>query len=145
MNQLDGITAVLAIPVVEENGTVREARPGDAALDTYMQALEDAFAALCARDGNQLSELDKIWSELLGEPVHVAGADLGIYEKKGLVYPAILFLPSAITGQDGGSLADAITACCREADRKTRLAELIGTRLGVDWVRIFTTFGGTGQ
>ena len=88
--------------------------------------------------------MDRIWSELLGQPVRVNEADFGIYEKKGLAYPAILIDPAAIVTVDGTSLVEAITEQFRAEDTRARLAELLGTRLGVDWVSIFTTFGATG-
>jgi hypothetical protein len=144
MTRIDGITAVLAIPAVQEDGALRDARPGETVLDDYVRELEDRFAAFSARAGRTPSPLDEVWSELLGQPARVDRADFSIYEKKGLVYPAILFAPSVITGPDGAPLVDAITDSFREEGARTRLAELIGTRLGVEWVSIFTTFGGTG-
>lgn len=142
MSRLDAITAVLAIPVVEENGEQRDAQPGEAVLDDYVKRLEDRYAEFSSR-GDGASELDAIWSELLDQPAIVNDADFGIYEKKGLVYPAILMNPAGITAGDGASLVDLITERFREDDTRGRLAELIGTRLGVDWVSIFVTFGST--
>lgn len=142
MSRLDCITAVLAIPAVEEQGELRDARPGEPVLDTYVRDLEDRFAAFTAhRDGP--SALDGVWTALLGQPVVVHGADFGIYEKKGLVYPAILMDPVRIETGEGVSLVDTITERFRDNETRARLAELIGTRLGVDWVSIFTTFGST--
>ena len=69
------------------------------------------------------------------------GVDFGIYEKKGLAYPAILIDPARLRATDGVSLVDIVTARFREDATRGRLAELIGTRLGVDWVSVFTTFG----
>ena len=99
MSRLDAITAVLAIPAVEENGEQRDARPGEAVLDDYVKGLEDRYAEFSSR-GDGASELDEIWSELLGQPAIVNDADFGIYEKKGLVYPAILMNPARITAGD---------------------------------------------
>lgn len=141
MNRLDGITAVLAIPAVEENGGVRDARPGEAVLDDYLRHLEDRFADFKARTEDQPSTLDGIWSELLGQPVRVDGVDFGIYEKKGFAYPAILMNPARIVAADGMALVDRITEGFRDDGTRAKLAKLIGTRLGVDWVSIFTTFG----
>ncbi|UCG73076.1 MAG: hypothetical protein JSV45_01405 [Chromatiales bacterium] len=141
MSPLDGITAVLAIPAVEENSELRDARPGEAVLDDYVKGLEDRFAAFTARDGDQPSGMDEAWSELLNEPVRVGRADFGIYEKKGLAYPAILMDPAQIAARDGSVLVDVITKRFRDDSTRAQLAELLGTRLGVDWVSIFTTFG----
>ena len=141
MSRLDGVTAVLAIPAVEENGELRDARPGEPQLDEYVRDLEDRFAAFNARPGNGPSPMDKLWSELLGQPVRADGVDFGIYEKKGLAYPAILIDPARLRATDGVSLVDIVTARFREDSTRGRLAELIGTRLGVDWVSVFTTFG----
>lgn len=141
MSRLDGITAVMAIPAVEENGELRDARPGEAQLDDYVRRLEERFAAFTARTGGQPSEMDRVWSELLDQPARVNAADFGIYEKKGLAYPAILMDPARIAASDGTTLVDAITESFRDDSTRTRLAELLGTRLGVDWVSIFTTFG----
>ena len=143
MSQIDGITAVLAIPAVEEDGELRDARPGELILDDYVRALEDTFAGLNQRADDAPSALDRCWSELLGQAVRVDGADFGIYEKKGLAYPAILFDPSQITSGDGQPLTESLTARFREEAIRRQLAELIGTRMGVDWVSIFTTFGPT--
>lgn len=142
MSRLDGITAVLAIPAVKEDGQLRDAHPGEAILDEYVQNLEDRFALFTTR-ADAPSPMDDIWTELLGLPVRADGVDFGIYEKKGLAYPAILMDPVRIVTDDGESLADFITERLRDDDARARLAELIGTRLGVDWVSIFTTFGGT--
>ncbi len=144
MSRLDGITAVLAIPAVEEHGELRDARPGEALLDEYVRGLEDRFAEFTARSGGQPSEMDQTWSELLGRPARVDGADFGIYEKKALAYPAILMDPARIAASDGTPLVDTITESFRDDGTRTRLAELLGTRLGVDWVSIFTTFGASG-
>ncbi len=144
MSRLDGVTAVLAIPAVEDNGELRDARPGEPQLDDYVRRLEDRYAGFTARNGGQPSVMDQIWSELLGEPARVDGADFGIYEKKGLAYPAILMDPAQIVATDGTPLVDTITEGFRDDRTRAKLAELIGTRLGVDWVSIFTTFGATG-
>lgn len=144
MSRLDGVTAVLAIPAVADNGELRDARPGEPQLDDYVRRLEDRYAGFTARNGGQPSVMDQIWSELLGQPVRVDGADFGIYEKKGLAYPAILMDPAQIVATDGTPLVDAITEGFSEGGTRAKLAELIGTRLGVDWVSIFTTFGATG-
>ena len=142
MSRIDAITAVMAIPVVEENGEERDARPGEAVLDDYVKGLEDRFADFNRRAGGP-SGLDTVWTDLLGQPAIVNDADFGIYEKKGLVYPAILMNPAGITAGDGTPLADLITERFREDHTRGRLAELIGKRLGVDWVSIFVTFGST--
>jgi len=142
MSRLDGITAVLAIPAVEEAGQLRDAHPGEAILDEYVQNLEDRFALFTTR-ADAPSPMDDIWTELLGRPVRADGVDFGIYEKKGLAYPAILMDPARIVTDDGESLADFVTERFRDDDARARLAEAIGTRLGVDWVSIFTTFGAT--
>lgn len=141
MSRLDGITAVLAIPAVEENGELRDARPGEAVLDDYVKGLEDRFAAFTTRAGDQPSGMDQAWSELLDEPVQVGRADFGIYEKQGLAYPAILMDPAQIAARDGTVLVDRITERFRDDSTRAQLAELLGTRLGVEWVSIFTTFG----
>lgn len=144
MTRLDGITAVLAIPAVEEHGELRDARPGEPVLDDYVRQLEDRFAGFTARAGDQPSNMDQLWSELLDQPVRVGQADFGIYEKKGLAYPAILMDPAQIVANDGTALTDRITEAFRYDGTRAKLAELIGTRLGVDWVSIFTTFGASG-
>lgn len=141
MSAIDCVTAVLAIPAVEEDGQVRDARPGEALLDDYVQRLERKFQDMLQRAEGRPSDLDRIWSELLGEPVRVNDAVFGAYEKKGLVYPAILFDPVRISSRSGSELAQTISRRFREDAIRSRLAELIGTRLGVDWVSIFTTYG----
>ncbi len=144
MSQIDCITAILAIPAVEEDGEIRDAKPGEAILDAYVRRVEDDFARLIERRGNEASGLDNIWTELLGEPIRIDAAELGAYEKKGLVYPAILMQPARIVNAAGEPLTQTITVQFRGDDIRAQLAELIGTRLGLDWVSIYTTFGPTG-
>ena len=144
MSQIDCITAILAIPAVEEEGETRDARPGEPVLDAYVRRVEDDFVQFIERQGNEPSDLDSIWTELLGEPVRIDAAELGAYEKKGLVYPAILMQPARIVNTAGESLTKTITVQFRGDAIRARLAEMIGTRLGLDWVSIYTTFGPTG-
>ncbi len=144
MSQIDCITAILAIPAVEEDGEIRDAKPGEAILDAYVRRVEDDFARLIERRGNEASGLDNIWTKLLGEPIRIDAAELGAYEKKGLVYPAILMQPARIVNAAGEPLTQTITVQFRGDDIRAQLAELIGTRLGLDWVSIYTTFGPTG-
>jgi hypothetical protein len=144
VSQIDCITAILAIPAVEEDGEIRDAKPGEAILDAYVRRVEDDFARLIERRGNEASGLDNIWTELLGEPIRIDAAELGAYEKKGLVYPAILMQPARIVNAAGEPLTQTITVQFRGDDIRAQLAELIGTRLGLDWVSIYTTFGPTG-
>jgi hypothetical protein len=144
VSQIDCITAILAIPAVEEDGEIRDAKPGEAILDAYVRRVEDDFARLIERRGDEASGLDNIWTELLGEPIRIDAAELGAYEKKGLVYPAILMQPARIVNAAGEPLTQTITVQFRGDDIRAQLAELIGTRLGLDWVSIYTTFGPTG-
>jgi hypothetical protein len=144
VSQIDCITAILAIPAVEEDGEIRDAKPGEAILDAYVRRVEDDFARLIERRGNEASGLDNIWTKLLGEPIRIDAAELGAYEKKGLVYPAILMQPARIVNAAGEPLTQTITVQFRGDDIRAQLAELIGTRLGLDWVSIYTTFGPTG-
>ena len=144
MSQIDCITAILAIPAVQENGETRDARPGEEILDNYVRRVEDDFARLIERQANKPSDLDTIWTELLGEPVRIDAAELGAYEKKGLVYPAILMQPARIVNAAGEPLTQALTVRFRSDSIRAELAELIGTRLGLDWVSIYTTFGPMG-
>lgn len=143
MSQIDCITAILAIPAVEEDGETRDARPGEAILDAHVRRVEDDFAQLIERPENEPSALDSIWTELLGEPVRIDAAEIAAYEKKGLVYPAILMQPGRIVNAAGESLTDTITVQFRGDAIRAQLAELIGSRLGLDWVSIYTTFGPT--
>lgn len=143
MSQIDCITAILAIPAVEEDGLTRDAKPGEVILDEYVRRIEDDFARFIERQDNEPSALDSIWTELLGEPVRIDGAEFGAYEKKGLVYPAILMQPARIVNAAGEPLTNTITVQFRDDAIRAQLAELIGTRLGLDWVSIYTTFGPT--
>jgi len=144
VSQIDCITAILAIPAVQENGETRDARPGEEILDNYVRRVEDDFARLIERQANKPSDLDTIWTELLGEPVRIDAAELGAYEKKGLVYPAILMRPARIVNAAGEPLTQTLTVRFRSDSIRAELAELIGTRLGLDWVSIYTTFGPMG-
>jgi hypothetical protein len=52
--------------------------------------------------------------------------------------------PARIVNAAGEPLTQTITVQFRGDDIRAQLAELIGTRLGLDWVSIYTTFGPTG-
>ena len=81
MSQIDCITAILAIPAVEEDGEIRDAKPGEAILDAYVRRVEDDFARLIERRGNEASGLDNIWTEVLG--IDRAGVDDTFFDLGG--------------------------------------------------------------
>ncbi len=54
----------------------------------------NASAGYTAED-NQPCALESLLAEFLGQPVAADAVDFTYYEKKGLVYPAIVFNPSA--------------------------------------------------
>ena len=141
MSLVDCITAILAIPGVEEGGDVRDARPGEAILDEHFVRLGERFSQLGARADGQPSELDRILGQLLGRAVIADGVDFTYYEKKGLVYPAIAIHSQGITTPSGEPVARLITTRFREDTARTELAELLGKAMDVEWVSIYTTFG----
>ncbi len=140
MATIDCITAVLAIPAVEDNGQLRDVLPGEPALAKHFARLEHAFASL-AETGPQGSRLDAMLSEFLGRPVCSSAAELSWYEKKGTVYPAIILPTSGLCSPDGEPLATAVTERFRDDDARSRLAELFGRALQVEWASVFVTFG----
>ena len=89
MSVVDYITAVLAIPAVEEDGELRDARPGEAVLDEHFATLSERFSALNAPGDSGTSALDKLLGKFIGQPVSSDAVDFSYYEKKGLVYPAL--------------------------------------------------------
>ena len=141
MSSIDCITAVLAIPAVEDDGQQRDARPGDAILDEHFANLSQRFSTLNAPAESGSSALDELLGSFLDEPVSSAGVDFSYYEKKGLVYPALVFNTAGITSATGEPLVDLITERFRDDAARAQLAELLGRALEVDWVSVFTTFG----
>lgn len=141
MAAIDVITAILAIPGVEEDGQVRDARPGEKVLDKHFARLGEAFESLCARDGDRPSALDELLGEFLGTAVTVEKAEFSWYEKKGVVYPAVVLFTDRLHGPDGHDLAATVTERFRRDDARQVLAGLLGRRLGVDWVSVYATFG----
>ena len=144
MATIDAITAVLAIPGVEENGETRNALPGESILQEHFDRLHSRFEVLCAREAAQASSLDTLLQTFLGQTATVTSVDFTYYEKKGVVYPALVFDAQRIVAVDGSSLAQAITERFRADDARYAFAELIGKEFGVDWVSVFTTFGPSG-
>ena len=141
MSSIDVITAILSIPGVEENGEIRNAMPGEDVLNAHFEQLQEKFDAMTARTDGQPSELDRLLSEFLGRTVFTDAAQFTYYEKKGVVYPALVMPADQILDEHGASQAPRITEVFREFEARHRLAELIGTSLGLDWVSIYTTFG----
>lgn len=141
MSVVDCITAVLAIPAVEEDGELRDARPGEAILDEHFASLSERFSRLSTPAEDGASALDELLGNFLEQPVSSAGVDFSYYEKKGLVYPALVFNTAGITSTTGEPLVGLITERFRDDAARPQLAELLGRALGVDWVSVFTTFG----
>ncbi len=46
MSEIDCITAILSIPTVEEDGELRDARPGEALLDEHFAQLGERFSRI---------------------------------------------------------------------------------------------------
>ncbi len=141
MSTIDVITAILSIPGVEENGEIRNAMPGEEVLNKHFEMLQEKFGLMTARVDGQASKLDRLLSEFLGRSVSTDAAQFTYYEKKGVVYPALVMPADRIVDENGVSQAPRITEIFREFEARHRLAELIGTSLGLDWVSIYTTFG----
>ena len=141
MATIDAITAVLAVPGVEANGEMRNALPGEPILQEYFDRLHARFEELCRRKGEQASSLDVVLQAFLGQPATVTSVEYTYYEKKGVVYPALVFDAEQILAADGSSLAQAITERFRTDDARYTFAELIGKEFKVDWVSVFSTFG----
>ncbi len=141
MSQIDCITAIIAIPAVEKAGELRDALPGDAELDDHFAVIAERFSQLCSRGKDRKSQLDQILEEFLGQAVVSDRVDLTHYQKKGKVYPAIVFYAAGILTETGEPLADTITNRFREESARNDLASLLGPALSVDWVSVYTTFG----
>jgi hypothetical protein len=141
VSQVDCITAVLAIPAIEEDGELRDARPGEAVLDEHFATLSERFSALNTPGDAGGRPLDELLGSFVGQPVSSHAVDFTYYEKKGLVYPALVFNTAGITSAAGEPLAGLITERFRDASARSELAELLGRALAVDWVSVFTTFG----
>ncbi|MDJ0926417.1 MAG: hypothetical protein QNJ73_02110 [Gammaproteobacteria bacterium] len=144
MTTIDAVTAVLAIPGVEENGEIRDALPGESILQEHFDRLHARFEQQCQRKSDRPSSLDLVLHAFLGQPATVTSVDFTYYEKKGVVYPALVFDAQRIVSVDGESLAPAITERFRADDARYTFAELIGKEFGVEWVSVFATFGPSG-
>ena len=141
MSVVDCITAVLAIPAVGEGSELRDARPGEAVLDEHFAILSERFSTLNQPAEGGASPLDALLGRFLGQPVSSAGVDFSYYEKKGLVYPALVFNTAGITSAAGEPLVGLITERFRNDAARSELAELLGRAFEVEWVSVFTTFG----
>ena len=141
MSEIDCITAILSIPAVEDGGELRDARPGEALLDEHFVQLGERFSVMNTAEDAKPSALESLLAEFLGQPVAVDAVDFTYYEKKGLIYPAIVFNTVGLTSRSGEPLASLITERFRDDAARTELAGLLGRALQVDWVSIFTTFG----
>lgn len=141
MSSIDCVTAVLAIPAVEEDGQLRDVRPGEEQLDAHFAALAERFGALTGPGEQGESALQALLHRFLGQPVSNGGVDFTYYEKKGLVYPALVLHTAALTSSTGESLTEVITERFRDDTARSELAELLGRALEVEWVSVFTTFG----
>jgi len=135
VSSVDCITAVLAIPAIEEAGELRDVRPGEAELDEHFAALSERFSALNTPGDAGVCPLDDLLGSFLSQPVSSHAVDFTYYEKKGLVYPALAFHTAGITSASGEPLVGLITRRFRDD------AELLGRALEVEWVSVFTTFG----
>lgn len=143
MSRIDCITAVLSVPLADPAAGPDSALLEDEALVAYFDSLEARTAALAERPVGGRSPLDEVFTALLEAPVRVDGATLATYEKKGAIYPALLFESSAFRTADDQPAEGLVDEVFAEVQVRTRLAEALGQRLGVDWVSVFVTFGRT--
>ena len=144
MSVIDCITAILSVPGVEEDGKLRDIRPGEPALDEHFARLGQAFETLVRRNSDGNAPIDILLGNVLDQPVKVRSADFTYYEKKGTVYPAIVIATEDLRDADNASLAGVVTEHFRDPGLRSRLAEAFGLALNVEWVSIYTTFGPSG-
>jgi hypothetical protein len=141
VSDIDFITAVLSVPLADPAAGPDSALLSGDALDRYFSGLDRTMANLAERPAGEPSRLDMLLSTLLEQPATVDGAHFSSYEKKGMVYPAIVIEVNGILNQAREPMIAEINERFAAPGTRTQLAELLGTALGVEWVSVFVTFG----
>ncbi len=144
MSYIDSITVILGPPALQEEKDKLEVlaeESGKSVQDVYIERIDSIVDELSERDAGQLSELDRVFSEVLGCPVSVNDPVPTYYVKKENKCPAIAISTSEIIDAKGNSLMDTITEVFKRPDTNSILAEKVGVHLGVEAARVFVTYG----
>jgi hypothetical protein len=144
MSRIDNITVILGPPAGQDEKdrlAAEAAAVGATVDDTYVARIAGIVAELTARCDDEPSELDRIFSDLLGGTVRLTGTTPTYFEKKGRRYPALAVATRDMVDAEGRILVNEITAIFRHPDTGAALAERIGIRLGLESAQTFCTFG----
>lgn len=144
MSHIDTITVILGPPARQEEEdklAVQAEKSGKSVQDEYIERISDIVGALDGRVAGQPSELDSIFSQLLGCAVSVNDPVPTYFEKKENRYPAIAISTAEISDAKGDRLTDTITEVFKHPDTNSNLAKKVGIRLGIESARVFVTYG----
>jgi len=144
MSNIDQIIVILGPPQSKEEQSryAELAREADKTLEeVYIERLPYIVEKLDHRDIAGSSNLDQIFSEILGACVLVYNPTATYFEKKGARYPAITFSSADIIDEKSTSQVGLITDVFRSETAKSSLAQKLGMHLGVEAVEVFATYG----
>ena len=144
MSTIDNITVILGPPASQDQKAQLEAEAaaaGNSLDDTYVSRIAGIVAELTERPGDTPSDLDRFFSELIGEEVTLRETTPTYFEKKGRRYPAIMVAASDIVDGAGRSMEREVTDTFNQPETAAALAERIGVRLGLESAKTFYTFG----
>ncbi|MFW2404830.1 MAG: hypothetical protein ACN4GT_08685 [Gammaproteobacteria bacterium] len=144
MSTIDNITVILGPPASQEQKDRLEAEAvaaGSSLDDTYVSRIAGIVEELTRRTDDAPSDLEKFFSELMGEDVTLRDTTPTFFEKKGRRYPAILVATADVVDMSGRSLQREVTEIFTRPETPAALAERIGTRLGLESAKTFYTFG----
>ena len=144
MSNIDNITIILGPPASqdEKDRLATEADSAGASVDdTWVARIAGIVSELTARVHGEPSDMDRFFSELMGQPVQLTEMTPTYFEEKDKRYPAIMIVTRDILDADGNSLEDEVTAVFKQPGTDSTLSERIGIRLGIESARTFYTFG----
>lgn len=144
MSYIDYITIILGPPALQQEKDKLAAlaeEAGKSVQDVYIERIDNMVEKLGGRIAGHVSELDRIFSQLLGCVVSVNDPVPTYFEKKENRYPAIGISTAEITDAKGSRLIETITEVFKRPDTNSNLAEKVGRCLGVEAARVFVTYG----
>ncbi|MDH3509279.1 MAG: hypothetical protein OER85_00320 [Gammaproteobacteria bacterium] len=144
MSQIDQIIAILGPPQSqgEKDRLAGLAEKTNKTLEEiYVERVPGIVENLDSRDGSGPSNLDRLFSEILGYRVSVRNPTPTYFEKKGACYPAITFSSADIVDENSAIQAELLTEVFRTEAAKSSLARKLGIHLSLEAVEVFVTYG----
>lgn len=109
--------------------------------DVYVERVPGIVENLDSRDAGGSSNLDRLFSEILGSRVSVRHPTPTYFEKKGARYPAIRFSSADIVDDNSEIQIELLTKVFRTEAAKSSLARKLGIHLNLEAVEVFVTYG----